>query len=72
MLVFLNKRDLPSALERDQCVGHLGLFEPWARGIEWHAQECVATAGEGLVEGFSWLHNAIRARYIESESRQLK
>ncbi|KAJ3359975.1 hypothetical protein GGF32_008878 [Allomyces javanicus] len=59
LLVFANKRDLPSAMPVAEMVKRLGLNEVTAK---WHLQESVALTGEGVFEGIEWLAGAIKER----------
>lgn len=56
LLVFLNKRDLPGALSLEELATALD-FEQSCKDSErkYSVQPTIATTGEGLHEGISWL-----------------
>jgi ADP-ribosylation factor protein 1 len=56
-LFFANKQDLPRALTGDQLTSKLGLLR--IRGRQWKMCESVATAGDGITEGFDWLSKTL-------------
>lgn len=53
ILVFANKQDLKGALSAEEVPEKLGLNR--LRGRNWYCQPCVATVGDGLNEGLTWL-----------------
>lgn len=53
VLVFANKQDLKGALSAEEVPEKLGLNR--LRGRNWYCQPCVATVGDGLNEGLTWL-----------------
>ncbi|KAJ0396789.1 hypothetical protein P43SY_007685 [Pythium insidiosum] len=56
LLVFLNKRDLPDALSVEQLVSALEIDKHCgASARKFSVQPAVATTGEGLREGMTWL-----------------
>lgn len=56
----LNKRDLPEALAVDELTRALGFTERCeASGRKFFVQPAVATSGEGLRDGLSWLCGAM-------------
>lgn len=56
LLVVLNKRDLPEALPVDELTRALGFTERCeASGRKFFVQPAVATSGEGLRDGLTWL-----------------
>ncbi len=44
-------------------------FPVSARRHRWHVQACCAHTGEGLVEGFTWLADAVKK--IRRESKRM-
>ena len=58
LLVFANKQDLPDAMRAGELTEALRLPKlPSTR--KWHVQGATATTGDGLVEGFLWLKDAL-------------
>eukprot|EP01087_Luapelamoeba_hula_P020415 TRINITY_DN695_c2_g1_i1.p1 TRINITY_DN695_c2_g1~~TRINITY_DN695_c2_g1_i1.p1 ORF type:complete len:180 (-),score=20.93 TRINITY_DN695_c2_g1_i1:64-603(-) len=57
LLVLANKQDLPEALKVAQVADALNLHA--MRSRKWHIQGTCATSGDGLYEGFDWLHAAV-------------
>lgn len=57
VLVFANKQDLPNAMRPGEVIEALGLSR--LPGRKWHVQGATATNGDGLVEGFMWLKDAL-------------
>ena len=51
-LIFANKQDLQQAVPVSKM--NLGLTEMYNRN--WKIQSCSATTGDGIYEGFEWLH----------------
>jgi ADP-ribosylation factor protein 1 len=60
LLVYLNKQDLPNAMDSSACIEKLGLNG--LTGRTWYAQPAVARTGDGLYEGLDWLSNQLRNR----------
>eukprot|EP01065_Artemidia_motanka_P035628 TRINITY_DN43523_c0_g1_i1.p1 TRINITY_DN43523_c0_g1~~TRINITY_DN43523_c0_g1_i1.p1 ORF type:complete len:208 (+),score=18.60 TRINITY_DN43523_c0_g1_i1:84-626(+) len=60
VLVFANKKDLPSALGETEISEALGMTN--ITDHEWHIQACCALTGEGLEEGISWIVDRIKGR----------
>lgn len=60
LLVLANKQDLPKAMSVGEIVKELGLTEYPNR--VWHVQPSIATTGEGLHEGLSWLDTALKQK----------
>ncbi|CAG7848796.1 ADP-ribosylation factor [Serendipita indica DSM 11827] len=60
LLIFANKQDLPRALSTSQLIDKLGLFALHNR--KWNIQASSATYGDGLYEGFEWVHTTLRGR----------
>lgn len=58
VLIFANKQDLPNAMKPNEIQDQLMLTR---LGRLWYVQPSIATTGEGLFEGLSWL-NANRSR----------
>ena len=54
LLVFANKQDLPRALSGQEMDNRMELPK-MCRSRHWFVQECIATKGEGIYEGFNWL-----------------
>ncbi|EAX93035.1 small GTP-binding protein, putative [Trichomonas vaginalis G3] len=52
LLVFANKQDLPSSLRSDDLQSRLNLRD--IKDRPWKVQECCATTGYGIKEGFEW------------------
>jgi signal recognition particle receptor subunit beta len=57
LLIFANKQDLPNAMPVGEM--HDKLLLQNLKQKNWYIQECCATSGEGLYEGFDWLINNI-------------
>lgn len=57
ILVYANKQDLPGAMKASEAAERLELTREKRR--RWHVQSACATNGDGLVEGLSWLWDAI-------------
>jgi GTPase SAR1 family protein len=55
ILVFANKQDLKGAVTPEELPGALELEKLNATGRNWYVQPCIATTGEGITEGLSWL-----------------
>ena len=53
ILIFANKQDLPGAMSNVEVVEGLGLDK--ISSHTWFCQECSATTGNGLYQGFDWL-----------------
>jgi len=53
ILVFANKQDLRGAFTPEEIPEKLGLTR--LRNRTWYVQPCVATQGDGLTEGLTWL-----------------
>lgn len=53
ILIFANKQDLKGALTPEEIPDKLGLHR--LRDRNWYVQPCVATTGDGLNEGLTWL-----------------
>ena len=58
LLIFANKRDLPSAMSISEITDKLELSSFGNR--RWHVQSAVATTGEGLYEGLDWLSSILK------------
>ncbi|TMW69401.1 hypothetical protein Poli38472_001557 [Pythium oligandrum] len=54
LLVFLNKRDLPDVMSVETLIATLGLEET-CQQRKYHIQPAIATTGDGLHEGMTWL-----------------
>ena len=61
LLVLANKQDLPSAASAAELTDRLGLYK-LRDGRKWYVQSTVATSGEGLWDGLSWLAKTIKAK----------
>ncbi|CAL6071171.1 ADP-ribosylation_factor [Hexamita inflata] len=61
LLVFANKQDIPHAMSLSDLSEKLELNSYINR--EYHIQACSAKTGEGLQQGFEWLHTIINERY---------
>eukprot|EP00042_Codosiga_hollandica_P045883 m.473052 g.473052 ORF g.473052 m.473052 type:complete len:179 (-) comp57118_c0_seq3:790-1326(-) len=53
ILIFANKQDMKGALTPDEIPEKLGLSR--IRDQNWYVQPCIATSGDGLNEGLTWL-----------------
>lgn len=53
ILVFANKKDLPTAKNAAELTDLFSLHE--IKNHDWHIQPCCALTGEGLEEGLDWL-----------------
>lgn len=53
ILIFANKQDLKGALTPEEIPDKLGLNR--IRDRNWYVQPCVASTGDGLMEGLTWL-----------------
>jgi ADP-ribosylation factor-like protein 5B len=53
ILIYANKKDLPSAKNAAQITEAFSLHE--IKHHDWHIQGCCALTGEGLEEGLDWL-----------------
>jgi len=60
LLVFANKQDLPNAMKANEVAHKLGLDNLKQR--TWYIQQTCATTGDGLLEGFDWMSQALRKR----------
>jgi len=58
LLVFVNKQDLPNAMNAAVVTEKLGLTSLTNR--EWYVQATCATTGDGLYEGLDWLSNKLK------------
>eukprot|EP00008_Paramoeba_atlantica_P011467 CAMPEP_0201477596 /NCGR_PEP_ID=MMETSP0151_2-20130828/2594_1 /ASSEMBLY_ACC=CAM_ASM_000257 /TAXON_ID=200890 /ORGANISM="Paramoeba atlantica, Strain 621/1 / CCAP 1560/9" /LENGTH=179 /DNA_ID=CAMNT_0047858375 /DNA_START=145 /DNA_END=684 /DNA_ORIENTATION=+ len=63
LLVFANKQDLPNALSVEEIVEKLELNSV-PESILWNIQGTCATSGDGLYEGFDWLHSAMKGNPV--------
>ncbi len=57
-LVLANKQDLPNAMPTQELASALGLTQMQNRN--WYIQSTVASSGQGLDEGLSWLAKNIK------------
>lgn len=57
ILVFANKKDLPTAKNAAALTELFSLHE--IKNHDWHIQSCCALTGEGLEEGLDWLTNKL-------------
>ncbi len=55
---FLNKQDLPNAMNAAEITDKLGLHS--LRNRNWYIQATCATSGDGLYEGLDWLSNQLK------------
>ncbi|KAH8876852.1 ADP-ribosylation factor 6 isoform 1 [Schistosoma japonicum] len=55
ILVFANKQDLPNAMKPNEIQERLMLAK-LSQGRLWYVQPSIATTGEGLYEGLTWLN----------------
>eukprot|EP00055_Hartaetosiga_balthica_P000384 m.136394 g.136394 ORF g.136394 m.136394 type:complete len:176 (-) comp10651_c0_seq1:81-608(-) len=53
ILVFANKQDIKGAIPPEEIPEKLGLTR--LRDQQWYVQPCIATDGDGLQEGLTWL-----------------
>ncbi|XP_005906011.2 ADP-ribosylation factor 2 [Bos mutus] len=60
LLVFVNKQDLPNAMNAAEITDKLGLHS--LRQRNWYIQATCATSGDGLYEGLDWLSNQLKTR----------
>uniref|UniRef100_A0A8C4YLV4 ADP-ribosylation factor 2 n=1 Tax=Gopherus evgoodei TaxID=1825980 RepID=A0A8C4YLV4_9SAUR len=58
LLVFVNKQDLPNAMNAAEITDKLGLHS--LRQRSWYIQATCATSGDGLYEGLDWLSNQLK------------
>uniref|UniRef100_A0A8C5M461 ARF GTPase 3 n=1 Tax=Leptobrachium leishanense TaxID=445787 RepID=A0A8C5M461_9ANUR len=58
LLVFVNKQDLPNAMNAAEITDKLGLHS--LRNRDWYIQAACATSGDGLYEGLDWLANQLK------------
>ena len=56
LLIFANKQDLPNVMTTEEIQDILDLNS--IKNRAWFVQPCIATNGEGLYEGLSWLSEA--------------
>lgn len=57
LLIFANKQDLPNAMRVTEITDKLGLHKLGSR--KWYVQAATATTGDGLIEGMTWLRDAL-------------
>ena len=57
ILILANKQDIPGSLNNIEIAEKLELHK--ITNHEWYCQECCATNGNGLAEGFDWLSSKI-------------
>jgi len=57
LLVFANKSDLPKAMDTEEITEKLGLSK--LRDRTWHVQQSCAIAGDGLLDGLTWLNQNV-------------
>lgn len=60
LLVFVNKQDLPNAMNAAEITDKLGLHS--LRQRNWYIQATCATSGDGLYEGLDWLSNQLKTQ----------
>jgi ADP-ribosylation factor protein 1 len=61
LLVVANKQDLPNCMSVNDVTHMLGLHHMASlQDRKWHVQATCATTGQGLEEGFEWLHKTLR------------
>ncbi|CAM9357097.1 unnamed protein product [Scytosiphon promiscuus] len=63
VLIFLNKQDLPGAVQSGVAIDKLGLLHPGENPLKqrnWYVQGCCAITGEGVFEGLDWLCQALK------------
>ena len=53
ILIYANKQDLKNALTPEEIPEKLGMNR--IRNRTWYVQPCIATKGDGLNEGLTWL-----------------
>jgi ADP-ribosylation factor protein 6 len=58
ILIFANKNDLPFGMTTEEITEMLELSK--LKDRQWSIQSCCGISGEGLVDGFTWLGNAIQ------------
>lgn len=58
LLVYANKQDSKGSMLAAEVAEALGLYKETGR--KWYVQGTCALTGDGLVEGLSWLHKAIK------------
>ncbi|CAH8846603.1 unnamed protein product [Trichobilharzia szidati] len=61
VLVFANKQDLPNAMKPNEIQERLMLTR-MREGRLWYVQPSIATTGEGLYEGLTWLNSNYNSR----------
>ncbi|KAL6052103.1 hypothetical protein STEG23_001669 [Scotinomys teguina] len=59
LLVFVNKQDLPNAMNAAEITDELGLHSPRHRNW-WYIRATCATSGDRLYEGLDWQSNRLR------------
>ncbi|EDQ92120.1 uncharacterized protein MONBRDRAFT_19648 [Monosiga brevicollis MX1] len=60
VLIFANKQDIKGAILPEELPDLLGLTR-LTKDRTWYVQPCVATTGDGLVEGLTWLSQTHKA-----------
>lgn len=60
LLVLANKQDLPTSASVAKLTESLELHK--LRQRNWYVQGCCATTGDGLIDGFTWLADAVRTQ----------
>ncbi|CAF1016980.1 unnamed protein product, partial [Adineta ricciae] len=64
ILFYLNKSDLPNAIDRTQIIERMQLNS--IRNRSWLVQTCSAITGDGLYEGLDWLVKAVKSPSTKS------
>ncbi|KAJ6633979.1 ADP-ribosylation factor [Pseudolycoriella hygida] len=59
VLIYLNKVDMESGLQKENVIKHLKLSE--VTGRQWFVQPCSAKTGEGLYNGLNWLVRVLKS-----------
>lgn len=67
VLVMANKQDLYNALKPDEIIKRMNLQH--IRDNQWLVQPAIATSGEGLYEGLTWLTDRLSSKSDKQEMR---
>ena len=70
VLVFANQQEMPGAASSTEIAERLELSRLTTQR-QWHVQQCNVLTGEGIMDGFNWMADTIKARKLHSTTRAI-